>query len=84
MKFEEALAIAEYCRKGKITAGPVYFSPAYSVAQLVDCITTLVDHTTATASATHDELVVANRRYAALNARHQKLVKKHGEVADES
>jgi len=77
LDLKQALEISAHCRRGLITAGPVYFQPAYSTTQLVQALLIIEDNARMDGPS-REELTAANRRYAALNARFVKLAKKHG------
>jgi hypothetical protein len=78
---EQAEAIAVNCARALAIAGQRYVSVPYSEAQLCEVIATLLGHVTVL----KDAETVANRRFAASNARYAKLAKKTGQnVAEEN
>ena len=76
---EQALEIAKRCAFAKKIAGHQADVP-YSQAQLCEVIDTLLSH----AATLKEETTLANRRYAAANARYSRLAKATGKhVAEE-
>lgn len=76
---EKALAIAADCARAKRIAG-LQADVAYSQYQLCETIETLLEQF----KLLKDEATLANRRFAASNARYQKLALKTGKsVAEE-
>jgi hypothetical protein len=74
-KLEEAQTIAKQLKKGLETAGPRYFSAPYSDIQLVEVITVLNEAYDTLVKTSAEEIALANRRYAAANARATKQEK---------
>jgi hypothetical protein len=72
---EQAQVIAKQLKKGLEVAGPRYFSAPFSEIQLVHVITLLSEAYDALVKTAAEELAVANRRYAAANARATKIEK---------
>lgn len=70
MKFDQAIIIAKDCARAKRIAGLLADVP-YSQPQLCDVIATLMDQIVALEEA----VTLANRRYAAANARNAKVDK---------
>jgi hypothetical protein len=75
---EQAIAIATNCARAKRIAGLLADVP-YSQAQLCEVIDTLLRQF----DALKDEATLANRRFAACNARYQKLSKATGKNVPE-
>jgi hypothetical protein len=75
---EQATAIAANCARAKRIAGLMADVP-YSQAQLCEVIDTLLGHFDVLKA----ETTTANRRYAASNARYQKLAKVTGKNVPE-
>ena len=72
---EQAQTIAKQLKKGLEIAGPKYFSAPFSEIQLVHVITILNEAYDALVKTAADEVALANRRYAAANARATKIEK---------
>lgn len=72
---EQAQTIAKALKKGLITAGPRYFSAPYSDIQLVQVITVLNEAYDVLVKTAAEEVTLANRRFAAANARATKSEK---------
>lgn len=75
---EQATAIAVNCARAKRIAGHMADVP-YSQAQLCEVIDTLLNHF----DTLKGETTTANRRYAASNARYQRLAKATGKSVPE-
>jgi hypothetical protein len=75
---EAAVLIAENCARAKRIAGHLADVP-YSQAQLCEVIATLLDQF----KVLREEAALANRRYAAANARATKYAKQLGKATDE-
>lgn len=76
MNLKEAIEIIRQCERGLKMAGR-YFDAPFTVQQLVDAGITLLNHANLDAP-TKDELTLANRRWAAVNAQLQKVKKRYG------
>ncbi len=72
---EDAQKIAKQLKKGLEIAGPRYFSAPYSDIQLVAVITVLNEAYDTLVKTAAEEVALANRRYAAANARATKIEK---------
>jgi hypothetical protein len=72
---EQAQTIGKALKKGLETAGMRYFSARYSDIQLVQVITILNEAYDALVKTAAEEVALANRRYAAANARATKSEK---------
>jgi hypothetical protein len=74
----QAIVIAENCARAKRIAGHMADVP-YSQAQLCEVIATLLDQF----KVLDEAATLANRRYAAANARYNKLAKATGKHVEE-
>lgn len=87
MNIDKAIVIANDCARAKRIAGLLADVP-YSQAQLCDVIATLFQELTSSTTLLKADAAKANRRYAAANARYEKLAKQTGkhvaEVVDET
>ena len=81
MELKSALDIARSCERGVAMAGR-YFDPPFTQGQLAEAVICLYKHANLDGP-TRDELTLANRRYAAVNAQLAQVKKKHGYRAAE-
>lgn len=72
---EQALVIAKQLKKGLETAGFRYFSAPFSDIQLVQVLGVIADAYDTLVKTAAEEVALANRRYAAANARATKIEK---------
>lgn len=80
MNINDAIKMIQHCQKGIITAGR-YFDAPYTQGQLIDAAVAILAAANLD-GASREELTVANRRYAAVNAQLAKLRKKYA-IKDE-